>query len=128
MNKIAKQTVNSMNYFFLREVFQKNKLDKEISNKIETSRILEETSDSLYLRVLEEISTFLRFVSEEDLSQDMIDIISLELEEGNYMNDLSFDIVREMFEKTIQYILGYEDKILLDKYISIADDVYKRIK
>lgn len=127
MDKISKQALNSMNYFFLREVFQKNEVSKRMSEEIENSRALGEKSDNIYKRLILEIEAFLRLISKEELSADMIEIFSSELEEGDYMADLSFDEVKEMFANAIKEILGYQDEVLLSKYINIANTVYDRL-
>lgn len=126
MNKILAQSVNSMNYFFLREVFQKNKNSKEMSDELESSRILGDTRDNLYLRVIEELSVFLKEISDNELSEEIIGVLSTELEEGGYMEGLSFDTVKELFNDSIENILGYQDEVLLDKYLSIASRIYNK--
>lgn len=126
MNKILIQSLNSMNYFFLREVFQKNKVSKEMSDQIESSRIFGEVSDNLYLRVIDEIEVFLKEISANELTEEIISVLSTELEEGGYIEGLSFDTIKELFNNAIESILGYEDEVLLDKYLSIARRIYNK--
>ena len=99
-----------MNYFFLREVF-----NKQIS------------SDNVSNIVLSELDVLLREISKEDLTEEMIEIISTELDEGDYMSDYSFEEVETMFKEAINRVLGCDNDKLFAKYINIAKKIYQKM-
>ena len=58
MNKLMKASINSMNYFFLKEVFAENNFMREVSEEIER-RHSGEKGYNAYLGILCELNLFL---------------------------------------------------------------------
>lgn len=122
MNNIFLTAFNSMNYFFLREVFNKQICNKINSNEMEVKNIV----DNMFNVVLSELDVFLTEISKEDLTEEMIEIIATELDEGDYMSNHSFNEVEIMFKESINKILGYDNDKLFNEYINIARNVYQK--
>lgn len=110
MKESTKCALNSMNYFFLREVFNKNKEDIDFEER-------------LRICMKEELSLFLNAISKENWSEEFTKIVKTELSEGEYLEDNDVDTIRKKFENAIKDICSEEDSYLVEKYIDIVNQI-----
>lgn len=122
MNELMKTSINSMNYFFLKEVFAENNFMKEASREIE-ERHSGEKGYNAYLGMLCELDLFLREIV-KNWDKEVEDIVFSEMDEGGYLEDLSIEDAREKLEEAVEYILQCEFDELIEKYMGVV----KRVK
>ena len=104
MNELMRTAINSMNYFFLKETFSEiNKVKECIGDNMDNHFMGK--GYNLYEAHIEELSLFLpELVNNYD--ETVEEIITIEMEEGSYVDDLTLDEVKEKLESSIEFILG----------------------
>lgn len=105
MKKSIQCSLNTMNYLFLREVFNKNQ-DSDIRDI-----------------VLQELSLFLKALSKEEWTKEFKEITKTELSEGDYLEELNANEAERLINKAIKDICYEEDPKLLSKYIEIVEEI-----
>lgn len=117
-NKIAQHAISSMNYFFLKEVFEEG---DAISERLKLK------SDFAYEKLISEIGFFLESIDESYIDDDIREIISIEMYEGDYLKNLSMEEISDTLSKGIEDICGYANISAARVYIKIASNVKKRM-
>ena len=119
MKELMAVSVNSMNYFFLKEVFSENNTMKEYSNDLSTSRCVVKGYD-LYGAHISELSLFLEKLV-ENWNEDIENIILTEMSEGDYLDDLSMEEIEKLLRESIAYICGVENNKILERYLDVVE-------
>lgn len=109
MKKSTECALSTMNYIFLREVFNKN------SDEESEIRVI----------LFEELNLFLGNLSSEEWTLEFKELVKIELDEGGYLEDsnLTMDMIENLFNETIKNICYEEDLNLASKYMDIVREI-----
>lgn len=117
MNKLMEVAISGMNYFFLKETFAEKNLMKEASHTISGEGYAVKGYD-LYQAHIEELSLFLNTL-DENWDESVENIVFKEMQEGDYVDNLTIDEIEKLLKDSIEYICGEENDKLLGRYLDI---------
>ena len=121
MNKLLINSVSSMNYFFLKETFSEINIVKEILEDEDLGRRCVK-GYNLYGAHISELELFLNNLV-ECWDDSVEEVILDEMEEGDYIDDLSMEEIEEKLKTSIEYICNGVDIELLNKYLELAKKI-----
>ena len=117
-NEVAIRAINSMNYLFLKEVFGGfGENNPDIAEKIKLN------TDLAYEGLISEISFFLESLNEESINDEIKEILQSEMDEGEYIENLSFEDAKNILSKGIEAICGCKNTDALKVYIARVSNI-----